>query len=195
MYFWMGLPKYVFNKNADFALEDWPGSLAPRVPAALPALGRVTGSKLRSQEHVVGSLLSLCAPSQDSTSVEGRLKQALRGSCHCHGCSQTALLPAASTGLRPSRLKQGNPSYWLWLPPVSAPPWSPWDREQGGCGYLPLWWPLRGNFCRNALRKRAYSYRSCTAGGPELVSYHIIWIGQAWLLSTLSSLISVSTPV
>lgn len=62
MYFWMGLPKYVFNKNADFALEDWPGSLAPRVPAVLPAFDRVTGSRLRSQEHVVGSLLSLCAP-------------------------------------------------------------------------------------------------------------------------------------
>lgn len=28
MYFWMGLPKYVFNKNADFALEHWHCSMA-----------------------------------------------------------------------------------------------------------------------------------------------------------------------
>lgn len=32
MYFWMGLPKYVFNKNADFALEHWHCSTADLIP-------------------------------------------------------------------------------------------------------------------------------------------------------------------
>lgn len=95
MYFWMGLPKYVFNKNADFALEDWPGSLAPRVPAVLPAFDRVTGSRLRSQEHVVGSLLSLCAPAWGLLPARTRhlLKDVWNRHCVARAIATAALRP------------------------------------------------------------------------------------------------------